>query len=394
MAIGGSATAGVHASYIGIGGIAKKVKNIYIGVGGTAKQVKKAYIGVGGVAKLWYEARKVLSVYGTATPLGAETYALAGASVGNYALFAGGFGWDEDYNDDTYLQVVYAYNTSLQQTTPTALSSARTMLAGASNGTYAIFAGGMSNSYTNAVNAYNSSLTRSTPSALSTSKTRMAAGRVGDYALFAGGFVGSNTTTGTVNAYTTSLSRSSPTSLSTARCDAAAANAGTRILIAGGITGASSAYTASVECYSSSITKVTPAPSSLSVARRDLAGASAGDYAVFAGGYGASGSGAGSKVDAYTESFVQTSPAQSLFNSGYYVCGASLAGYAIFALGGQSNTKPTAYDGNLVRYEIGTIGTGRYDRAASATVGNYALFAGGALRNSVYSDIVDVIQAT
>ncbi len=41
--------------YIGIGGVAKNVKNIYIGVGGVAKQVKKAYIGVGGVAKLWYQ---------------------------------------------------------------------------------------------------------------------------------------------------------------------------------------------------------------------------------------------------------------------------------------------------------------------------------------------------
>ena len=44
--------------YIGIGGTAKKIKNIYIGVGGTAKQVKKAYIGVGGVAKLWYRSQR------------------------------------------------------------------------------------------------------------------------------------------------------------------------------------------------------------------------------------------------------------------------------------------------------------------------------------------------
>lgn len=42
--------------YIGIGGTAKKIKNIYIGVNGVAKQVKKAYIGVGGVAKQWYSS--------------------------------------------------------------------------------------------------------------------------------------------------------------------------------------------------------------------------------------------------------------------------------------------------------------------------------------------------
>ena len=44
--------------YIGIGGTAKKIKNIYIGIGGTAKQIKKAYIGVGGVAKLWYRSQR------------------------------------------------------------------------------------------------------------------------------------------------------------------------------------------------------------------------------------------------------------------------------------------------------------------------------------------------
>lgn len=44
--------------YIGIGGTAKKVKNIYVGVGGVAKKVKKGYIGVGGVAKLWYTSQR------------------------------------------------------------------------------------------------------------------------------------------------------------------------------------------------------------------------------------------------------------------------------------------------------------------------------------------------
>lgn len=49
--------------YIGIGGTAKKIKNIYIGVGGVAKKVKKAYIGVGGVAKLWYTSESVIGTW-------------------------------------------------------------------------------------------------------------------------------------------------------------------------------------------------------------------------------------------------------------------------------------------------------------------------------------------
>jgi len=41
-------------AYIGVGGVAKKCKNIYVGVNGVARKVKKAYIGVDGVAKLWW----------------------------------------------------------------------------------------------------------------------------------------------------------------------------------------------------------------------------------------------------------------------------------------------------------------------------------------------------
>ena len=78
----------------------------------------------------------VLSYYGQATGLkGARSY-LAGASVGNYALFAGG------YEGHSYLNIVDAYDSNLIRTTPTALSEARMYLVGASVGNYALFAGG------------------------------------------------------------------------------------------------------------------------------------------------------------------------------------------------------------------------------------------------------------
>jgi len=45
------------AAYIGVDGIAEKVKSIYIGVNGTAQRVTKAYIGdANGVARQWYSA--------------------------------------------------------------------------------------------------------------------------------------------------------------------------------------------------------------------------------------------------------------------------------------------------------------------------------------------------
>ena len=44
-----------HGAYIGVSGVARKVKKIYVGVNGTARKVKKAYIGVDGVARLFFE---------------------------------------------------------------------------------------------------------------------------------------------------------------------------------------------------------------------------------------------------------------------------------------------------------------------------------------------------
>lgn len=41
-------------TYIGVNGVARRVKKMYVGVNGVSKKVKKGYIGVNGVAKLFY----------------------------------------------------------------------------------------------------------------------------------------------------------------------------------------------------------------------------------------------------------------------------------------------------------------------------------------------------
>jgi len=44
-------------SYIGIGGVSKKLKSAYVGVGGAVKKIKEIYVGVGGIPKLvWRNA--------------------------------------------------------------------------------------------------------------------------------------------------------------------------------------------------------------------------------------------------------------------------------------------------------------------------------------------------
>ena len=78
------------------------------------------------------------------TPLSESRSFLAATSVGNYALFGGG------YDKDT----VDAYDTSLTRTIPTPLSKGRAYLAATSVGNYALFGGGKSSSNSSTVDAY------------------------------------------------------------------------------------------------------------------------------------------------------------------------------------------------------------------------------------------------
>ena len=88
---------------------------------------------------------------------------------------------------------------------PTALSVARDNLAATTVGDYALFGGGygFGSTYCSTVDAYNSSLTRSIPTALNQEREDLAATTVGNYALFGGGSSYSSTFTyySTVDAY-------------------------------------------------------------------------------------------------------------------------------------------------------------------------------------------------
>jgi hypothetical protein len=137
------------AVYVGINNVSHKIKNIYIGGGGnTAQKVKKGYIGINDIAKLFYESRLhgVYKVESNITPLSALRRDLAATTVGNYALFGGGYTSD-------HFDTVDAYNTSLTRSTPTVLSVARSSLAATSIGNYALFGGGTNRSI-NVVDAY------------------------------------------------------------------------------------------------------------------------------------------------------------------------------------------------------------------------------------------------
>ena len=81
------------------------------------------------------------------------------------------------------------------------LSVRRCNLSATTVGDYALFGGGYTDYVSSAtVDAYDSSLTRSTPTPLSVGRCVLSATTVGDYALFGGGYTG-NGSSATVDGY-------------------------------------------------------------------------------------------------------------------------------------------------------------------------------------------------
>lgn len=101
----------------------------------------------------------------------------ASTVVGNYAIFASGFSTSCD-----------VYNASLTKTTVNLLSVARTSMSAGTVGDYALFAGGYGDyDYSDVVDACDTSLTRTAVTALDYPRQDLSSATVGDYLLFAGG---------------------------------------------------------------------------------------------------------------------------------------------------------------------------------------------------------------
>lgn len=374
--------------YVGVNEIARTVKKMYIGVAGTARSVKRAYIGINGLARLFFSYSKGIYRHGAATPLSQGRSHLASSTVGNYAVFAGGYGSDSS-------SVVDAYNTNLTRTVPTALSVARGDIAATAIGSYVLLAGGALSLYllsdSETVEAYSSSLTRYSATNLSKGRTNLIAATVGTHALVAGGdcrsgFSSSPGPQSTVDAYDTSLTRTTPAALSTERRYLAAASVGNYVLFGGGskgrITQSGSGVTSenpvdTVDAYNASLTRTTPTV--LSSARERLTATGNGSYAIFAGGYQSK-----RVVDAYDKSLTRVTPADRLSCCGFGIAATRFKNYALFG-GGKTDfdyTGPNpdnnvdAYDMALTHYNPDVLQNG-CGYLAAAQIGNYALFGGG-----------------
>ena len=303
-------------------------------------------------------AELTLQYYGTATELSATRRNLAATTIGNYALFGGGY-------DSNGSAAVDAYDTSLTRTIPTELSVARRDLAATSIGNYALFGGGASFvsstiSQKTTVDAYDTSLTRTIPTELSVARYQLVATTVGNYALFGGGEGLSSALKTTVDAYDTSLTRTEPTALSVARRNLAATSIGNYALFGGGYLGGKT----TVDAYDTSLTRTIP--TALSQGRGALAATTVGNYALFGGG--------GATVDAYDASLTRTIPT-ALSQGRSWLAATTVGNYALFG-GGSNSAVVDAYDASLTRTIPTALSQGRGYLAAT-TVGNYALFGGG-----------------
>lgn len=120
------------------------------------------------------------------TDLSVGRFFLAAAKTGDqHALFAGGT--SNDYNKGYSKTTVDAFDQSLVRTNAPDLSKARHYISGASVDQFALFAGGYDGSSRfDTVESYDSSLTKKIETTLPTTKSGMCGTSVGDYALFGG----------------------------------------------------------------------------------------------------------------------------------------------------------------------------------------------------------------
>lgn len=370
--------------------VARKVKKMYIGVNGVARRVKKAYIGVGGKARCFF-GEGTLSYYGTTTSnLSKARSGMASATIGDYAIIAGGSNYDE-----ASVTTVDVYNSSLTKVSASALSQQRRSFAAATFGGYAMFLGGYADGViTNRTDLYNASLTRTTmqPNYCSRMNHGMAvAGNT--YAVIAGGNKGGYTLE-TAVAMNTSKTIVNAPSLTYGWEKGASVTFGDYAVFGGGSQQYenSGSFLGTVWAYDSSLTL-----HELPYTEQYQGATSAtyvGNYVLFEK------RNSSDKMYAYNKSFTQTIITGAATRDS--TSATTVNGIALFCGGHNSSTNMLegqkiveCFDTSLTMTQGPSLSAGRMN-AAAVSVGNFALIAGGQKTigimstPSTYSDTVDV----
>jgi len=304
---------------------------------------------------------------------------LAATTVGNYAIFGGGWVYPSGVKAN-----VDIFDAGTRQWSTASLSVARSQLAATSVGNNALFGGGydyFASSAKKTVDIFNASTGQWSTSSLSVARCGLAATTVGDYALFGGGTLNDSFSNGssTVDIYNNGTGLWSTAALSQARAYLAATSVGGYALFGGGVNNGTS-YSNRVDIFNGA-TGVW-STSSLSQGRWGLAATTLGNYAFFGGGHGSSGY--SNVVDIFNASTGQWSTA-ALSQPRELLSATSVGNYAIFA--GGDFTTSGLWSTNTV--DIFDVVTGQWSTTtlsqtkvylAATTVGNDAIFGGGEYR--------------
>ena len=289
----------------------------------------------------WSSQQNIVTTYTAdltrgSTGLSMQKGDAAGASIGNYALIAGG---KHTPNSAVWTGTtsVDAYTDQLVRSSPTALSDGRGLLAGASVGNYALFAGGgngrdgtVNETAEATVDAYDADLVHSTATSLAFPRQMLAGASVGNYALFAGGSHDGQRRAN-VDAYNQDLVKSTPTPLTEGKYNLAGASVGNYAIFAAGY---NTSYCLTVDAYNNELVKSTLA--NLEDTRRYGWGVSMPGFAVFSGHIIDNNHG----VDAYNMQLVRSSVKSTTASSmpEYDRYGTSVGNYALFGSGHFDNT--------------------------------------------------------
>lgn len=167
---------------------------MYIGVNGVARKIKKAYIGVNGIARLWYEYRMRAVEFKEYSGSGTKRYQLQGsARAGDYAIFAGGKTISSSISGNTISStstIVEAFSRTMTKVSAPYLIWEKNNGVGLTIGDNAFFAGGWNNGGKTGdeVTMYTPSLTKSFADSLYTKCGSQLTTKAGDYGIIAGGW--------------------------------------------------------------------------------------------------------------------------------------------------------------------------------------------------------------
>lgn len=86
-------------AYVGIEGLARKVKKIFVGVDGVARKVKKGYVGLNGVAKQFFSSGTLVTHPTVALTADSSNGYVASASSTNSSSYAAYKAFNKGYGD-------------------------------------------------------------------------------------------------------------------------------------------------------------------------------------------------------------------------------------------------------------------------------------------------------